>query len=301
MIVLLTTRPFIRLPDLPHQTVHVSLKGTRLDTWELSHSGDRRRALFVDPHLLDGSDTIELTLELPDATSPVSLGVNQDDRMLGLFIGAVEYYPVANRPPPEDLVWQYGRQVGQEARKMFDQRIDSGFWSRYITGPNVLDIGFRGGTGDGAEPITPTAIGVDIDYPGYDGRTLPFATGSQDTVFASHCLEHIPEHIKAIQEWHRVVKVGGHIIIAVPHAHLYERRYRPPSKWNQGHCRFYTSSSLLAEIEAALIPNTYRVRHLEENDSGYDYTRDPMLHPPGCYEIVAVVEKLDRPPWDVEV
>lgn len=184
---------------------------------------------------------------------------------------------------------------------MFDQRIDSGFWSRYITGPKVLDIGFRGGTGDGAEPITPTAIGVDIDYPGYDGRTLPFATGSQDTVFASHCLEHIPEHIKAIQEWHRVVKVGGHIIIAVPHAHLYERRYRPPSKWNQGHRRFYTSSSLLAEIEAALIPNTYRVRHLEENDSGYDYTRDPLLHPPGCYEIVAVVEKLDRPPWDVEV
>ncbi len=162
----------------------------------------------------------------------------------------------------------------------------------------MLDIGFRGSVEGGeAVPIVDGAIGVDLDYPGYDGRTLPFADGSQDAVFSSHCLEHIPGYLNAIQDWHRVVRVGGHIITAVPLAPLYERGRRPPSRWNSDHQRFYTSASLLAEFEAALPPNSYRVRFLEENDLGYHYDSDPELHPPGCYEIVLVVEKIRPPSW----
>ncbi len=199
-----------------------------------------------------------------------------------------------------DHLWNIGREVGVEARKTYDEKVRSGFWSRFITGPAVLDIGFRGRVGETTVvPIIEGAIGVDLDYPGYNGRTLPFEAESQDAVFSSHCLEHIPAHIIAIQEWHRVTKVGGHIIIAVPHAHLYERRHRPPSNHNRSHIRFYTPASLMAEIETALTPNTYRVRMLEENDSKYDYTQPHDKHPRGCYEILVVLQKIAPPAWQV--
>ena len=71
-----------------------------------------------------------------------------------------------------------------------------------MTGPKILDIGFKGGGvyTSGVVPILEGAVGVDLDYPGYDGMTLPFGTGTQDTVYSSHCLEHIPDFIRAMQE-----------------------------------------------------------------------------------------------------
>lgn len=194
---------------------------------------------------------------------------------------------------------QYGRPVGPESRKTFDAKLESGFWQRYITGPDVLDIGFRGGGAEKLDvvPIVEGAIGVDMDYPGYDGRTLPFATNSQDAVYSSHCLEHIPHYNKAIQEWYRVTKVGGHIITVVPNSFLYERKRTPPSRWNGDHQRFYTPSSLLAEFERALLPNSYRVRHLVENDANYSYLSSPNEHPLGCYEIELVIQKIELPLW----
>jgi SAM-dependent methyltransferase len=191
------------------------------------------------------------------------------------------------------------RLVGVEARKSYAAKVHSGFWQRFITGPAVLDVGFKGHTND-ALPIVEGAIGVDIDYPGYDGRVLPFPTGSQDAVFSSHCLEHIADHITAIQEWHRVTKVGGHIITVVPNALLYERRRRPPSRWNPTHLRVYTCTTLLGDFEAAMAPNCYRVRHLAENDMEYDYSLPPDQHPYGCYEIELVIQKISPPNWGVE-
>ena len=37
-----------------------------------------------------------------------------------------------------------------------------------------------------------------------------------DFLFASHSLEHIANPLKAIREWLRIIKKGGHIIIVVP-------------------------------------------------------------------------------------
>ena len=184
--------------------------------------------------------------------------------------------------------------------KSFDQKLVSGFWDRYITGPFVLDIGFRGYERE-IVPIIDGAIGVDLDYPGYDGTKLPFDDASQDTVYSSHCLEHIPNYLQVISDWYRVTKVGGHIITIVPNAMLYERKRRPPSRragWN--YQRFYTPQSLLAEFESALRPNSYRVRHLAENDANYSYGYDMDRHPDGCYEIELVIEKIATPKWGLD-
>jgi len=197
------------------------------------------------------------------------------------------------------------RKVGIESGKTYQQKLNSGFWDRYVVSPvpglqpSVLDIGFKGHV-EGHLPIVEGAIGVDLDYPGYDGRTLPFADQSQDAVYSSHCLEHIPDDLHAIREWHRVTRIGGHIIIVVPHAYLYERKMTiPHSQWNGDHKRPYTPALLLKTVETALLPNTYRVRHLCDNDTEYDYSIPPDQHPWLCYEIELVLQRITPPTWTV--
>ncbi len=191
------------------------------------------------------------------------------------------------------------RPVGEEARKSHARRIEDGFVARYLSGAHILDIGYKGYIDD-AVPIVTQAIGVELDYPGYDGRTLPFAEGSQDAVFASHCLEHIDDFVGALGDWFRVLKVGGFLVVMVPHQFLYEKRRTPPSRFNDDHRRFYTPASLMGEVEAALPPNAYRLRHLADNDRHYDYAIPPGTHAGGCYEIELVVEKIAVPDWSIE-
>lgn len=187
------------------------------------------------------------------------------------------------------------RKVGTESSRSYQEKLDNGFFQKYMSG-NGLEIGYAGYT-PGIVPILETAIGVDIEYPGYDGRTLPFPDGSQDYVYSSHVLEHIEDYDWAINEWWRVLKIGGHIVIVVPHQYLYEKKKQPPSKFNGDHRRFYTPAKLLAEIEKCLQENSYRVRLLEDNDKGYDYTIPPQKHSAGAYEITLVLEKITITNW----
>ena len=186
--------------------------------------------------------------------------------------------------------------MGEEAVKSYKLRLENGFIDTYLSGKAILDIGYKGYIAD-VVPIVPQAIGVELDYPGYDGRTLPFAEESQDAVFASHCLEHIPDFRNALQDWFRVLRVGGFMVIMVPHQFLYEKKVALPSQYNGDHQRFYTPSSLMAEIEESLPPNSYRLRHLADNDLGYDYAIPPDRHSGGCYELEMVLEKIEAPDW----
>ncbi len=191
------------------------------------------------------------------------------------------------------------RPVGTEARKTFQIRLENGFIGAYLSGDRVLDVGFRG-YGGTVVPIVPNAIGIDLDYPGYDGRVLPFADGSQDAVFSSHCLEHIADDRNALRDWFRVLKVGGYLVIAVPHQFLYEKRAFPPSRWNGDHKRFFTPGILMTRVERALVPNSYRLRHLADNDHGFDYAVPPRQHAGGCYEIEMVIQKIAPPAWALD-
>jgi SAM-dependent methyltransferase len=188
--------------------------------------------------------------------------------------------------------------VQGEARKTFLLRLINGFFMKYMSGPTILDVGYKGGHGD-AVPIFPHAIGIDLDYPGYDGIRLPFEDATVDTVFASHVLEHTREPRMILRDWFRVLKLGGFIVCIVPHQFLYERRLSLPSQWSGEHLRFYSPASLLCEIEDSLEPNSYRIKHLADNDFGYAYSLEPDHHPSGCYEIELVIEKIAPPQWSV--
>ena len=186
---------------------------------------------------------------------------------------------------------------GPETAKSLARRQESGFLDRYCSGRGI-DIGFRGEIPD-ASPL-PGAIGVELDYPGYNGRTLPFEDGSLDFVYSSHCLEHITDWLHTLRDYLRVLKVGGHLVIAVPHQFLYEKKRNLPSRYNGDHKRFYTPAVLLTELEVALPPNSYRVRHMQDCDQGFDYSILPDRHSCGEYEIECVIQKIQPPNWTIE-
>jgi len=188
--------------------------------------------------------------------------------------------------------------VKGEASRTFGEKLHNGFFATYMAGEVTLDVGYRGAFEDQV-PIFPHAIGVDLDYPGYDGKVLPFADDSVDTVYSSHMLEHVADFRTTIADWHRVVRPGGFIVCVVPHQFLYEKRRSLPSSWNGDHKRFYTPASLLQEFEISLRPNTYRVRHLRDSDDGYTYESGPEVHAGGGYEIEFVIQKIAPPTWDL--
>lgn len=186
---------------------------------------------------------------------------------------------------------------GPETSKACDRRSKEGFY-KYLEGTG-LDIGYKGSVKD-ADPIVNNAIGIDTDYPGYDGVHLPFASETRDFVYNSHCLEHIKDWKEAIREWMRVVKIGGYLIITVPHMYLYEKKASLPSRWNGDHKRFYTPGSLMIEVENALSPNSYRVVYLKDCDEGFDYNIGPTNHSCGEYQIELVLKKIKCPNWEIE-
>ena len=107
---------------------------------------------------------------------------------------------------------------------------------------------------------------------------------------------------KHLREWFRVLRIGGFLVLMVPSAYLYERRLTvPPSRWSGEHLRSYTPATLLAAVERALEPNTYRVRHLADNDVGYRYDLPTTVHPEGALEIEAVIQRIRPPEWKIEL
>ena len=181
--------------------------------------------------------------------------------------------------------------MGIEFRKCVDRWRKEGLMDRFLSGQHVLDIGFKGGDPE-TVPVTECAVGVGLDYPGYDGNRLPFDDETQDAVFSCAVLEHIPNYRQALSEWYRVTKIGGFLIILVPNRYLYEQRPDLPGRWNGDHRRFYTPASLLREIEESLPVNGFRIRYLLDNDGGFNYANPPGTRPVGIYQIETVVEKI---------
>lgn len=181
-----------------------------------------------------------------------------------------------------------------ETRKKLAERLaPGGLYDKYCQG-----IGFDVGCGT-LGPI-PGAMALEKNSKGYDGLHLPCPDAGADYVHSSHFLEHAADPTAYLREWFRAVKLGGHIVIMVPHMHLYEKKMSPPSRWNDDHKTFFTPGRLIALLEASLPnPNTYRIVHCRDNDDDYDYSREAKMHAHGCYEIELVIKKICQPRWEL--
>lgn len=101
---------------------------------------------------------------------------------------------------------------------------------------NGIDLGSAG------VPVVPWAIQLDLpseEYRAYNptrgdaaihwrgsALDLPFKDSTLDFVHASHILEDFEEWDTPLREWHRVLKAGGHLIIAVPDHQRFRERVR---------------------------------------------------------------------------
>lgn len=72
----------------------------------------------------------------------------------------------------------------------------------------------------------PGAIQIDRELPDeWDAFNLP--DGQVDYIFSSHCLEHIPDWVSALDYWTTKIKDGGVLFLYLPH---YNQKYWRP--WN---------------------------------------------------------------------
>lgn len=131
-----------------------------------------------------------------------------------------------------------------EQSKAAKRRYNDGkFHSRYFVGKGV-DIG-------GAPDPLSQYVGlfarleqVDIwDWEQGDAQEMAgVADDSYDFVHASHCLEHLVDVYKGMENWIRVVKPGGYLVITIPDEDMYEQgcfpsRFNADHKWTFTICK----------------------------------------------------------------
>jgi ubiquinone/menaquinone biosynthesis C-methylase UbiE len=66
------------------------------------------------------------------------------------------------------------------------------------------------------------------DLPQGDAQYLDnVSDDSFDFVYSAHCLEHVVDPFVAINNWMRVLKPNGHLIITIPDEDMYEQKVWP--------------------------------------------------------------------------
>ena len=92
-----------------------------------------------------------------------------------------------------------------------------------------------------------------------------FAAQCMDFVYSSHTLEHIIDYAAALKEWWRVLKVGGYLVLYLPHKDFY------PNKGVKGTNPDHKHDFLPADVIAAMPPGWDLLEH-QERDSGIEYS-----------------------------
>ena len=95
--------------------------------------------------------------------------------------------------------------------------------------------------GAGRWPVRPDVQCFDHEHGDANDITRYVTPASYDYVFSSHCLEHMRDPDHALQEWWKLVKPGGSLLVVVPDEDLYEQGYWP-SLFNKDHKFTFTVS-----------------------------------------------------------
>lgn len=170
---------------------------------------------------------------------------------------------------------------------------DSRFATRYFRGYGI-DVG--GGADSLAlyKEFFPLIRNVFVyDQPHGDAQMLANVfDNSFDFLYSSHCLEHLCAPAEALENWLRVVRPGGYLVVNVPDEDLYEQG-EWPSRFNSDHKLTFTiakpSSWSPVSVDLLHLLSKFRdqaeVLSIQRLDQGYrfeslprgiDQTRTPM-------------------------
>jgi SAM-dependent methyltransferase len=114
----------------------------------------------------------------------------------------------------------------REASKTRAARADD-FYDVFMSA-RVLDIGC------GDDLCVPHAVPFDQEQGDANEILAHFAPESFDCVHSSHCLEHVFDPIRCLNEWWSLIKPGGFLITVVPDEDFYEQG-NWPSLFNPDH------------------------------------------------------------------
>ena len=169
--------------------------------------------------------------------------------------------------------------ANETSKQMLRRSTDHRFMTRWIVGDGI-DIGC------GPDPLTRLGFYFPLmrsvrewDLPDGDACFMAGVAGNQfDFVHSSHCLEHLTDPATALQNWIRICKPGGHLIITVPEEDLYEQGVWP-STFNADHKWTFTilkpdswsprSINLHTLLEG--FKQDVEIIRLEKLDAGFDY------------------------------
>ena len=163
-----------------------------------------------------------------------------------------------------DLQRMYDRHFGPEARRAKAEvwkAIVEGYLQRFVAKDDrVLDVGCGMGeflnhvrcgkrTGIDLNPSMRASLDPAVEFHAGDVRDLSFlADGSQDLVFTSNLIEHLPSKAdveRLLRETSRVLRKGGHLVLLGPNL-----RFLPGEYWDfWDHLVPITDRSLVEALE----------------------------------------------------
>lgn len=154
-----------------------------------------------------------------------------------------------------------------ESRKSYEHF--SAFERSILTG-SVLDIGA------GPDPVVSHAVGFDQEQ-GDANRITEHVDQLFDCVYSSHCLEHMRDPQKALENWWQLVKPNGYLFFIVPDEDLYEQGVFP-SRFNGDHKFTFTLAKKQSWSPVSVnvwnlvrsLPDS-EILSLALNDIGYDH------------------------------
>jgi len=95
-----------------------------------------------------------------------------------------------------------------------------------------------------------------------------FASRSLDAVFSSHLLEHIQNTEKALREWWRVIKIGGYLVLYLPHKLFYPNIGEPGA--NDKHLHDFLPGDIIGHMSN--ISNKWDLVENEDRNEDDEYS-----------------------------
>lgn len=74
----------------------------------------------------------------------------------------------------------------------------------------------------------------------FGGDAMALPEGEYDFVFSSHCLEHLPDPVAALEHWKTRLRAGGTLFLYLPHPDM--------TYWRPQHCRKHLHQFWPADI-----------------------------------------------------
>ena len=92
-----------------------------------------------------------------------------------------------------------------------------------------------------------------------------FSSNSMDFVYSSHTLEHIEKAEQALREWWRLVRIGGYMVLYLPHKEFYPNIGQPGANPDHKH-------DFMPDDIVSMMPGGYDLVERQERNGDMEYS-----------------------------